>query len=281
MKRALGLIIIMIFVLGPTLQTVRAQEEKQEKWIYQKSMRNRVPVPYPYLREADVMWAKKVWRLIDLRQKMNLRLYYPTVPIGDRKSLIDVIYDAIRAGEVKAYDPMKSDMTLEITQEDIEKNFGAGTETIQVADENGNYHDTTIVNKANTSEVKEYIIQEVWYFDKKLSSLNVRILGLMPIRLSINPNTNQLEKRPLFWIYYPEFRNIFANHEVYNPHNDAQKISFDDLFLQRRFSGYIIAESNVYDNRNVDEYETGRAALLESDRIKNSIFNMEQDLWEY
>ena len=172
-------------------------------------------------------------------------------------------------------------MTLEITQDDIEKKFGAGSETIQVADENGNMHDTTIVNNANTSEVKEYIVQEVWYFDKKLSSLNVRILGLCPVRLSMNQNTNQMEKRKLFWIYYPEFRRIFANHEAFNPYNDAQKISYDDLFLQRRFSGYIIAESNVYDNRTIDEYETGRAALLESDRIKNSIFNMEQDLWEY
>ncbi|HHJ11259.1 MAG TPA: gliding motility protein GldN [Bacteroidetes bacterium] len=281
MKKAFGLIIIMMFVMGPAFLCVQAQDENQEKWIYKKSMQNRIPVPYPYLREADVMWAKKVWRLVDLRQKINLPLYYPTEPIGDRKSLIDVIYDAIRAGEVKVYDPIKDDMTIEITQDDIEKKFGAGSETIQVADENGIMHDTTIVIKANTSEVKEYIIQEVWYFDKKLSSLNVRILGLCPVRLSMNTNTNQMEKRKLFWIYYPEFRNILANHEVYNPYNDAQKISYDDLFLQRRFSGYIIAESNVYDNRTIDEYETGRAALLESERIKNSIFNMEQDLWEY
>lgn len=281
MKRAFGLIIVIMFVFNPAIQTVRGQDENQEKWIYQKSMQNRLPIPYPYLREADVMWAKKVWRLVDLRQKMNLSLYYPTKPIGDRKSLIDVIYEAIRAGEVKAYDPLNDDMTVVISQDDIEKNFGAGSETIQVADENGVMHDTTITKKASTMDVKEYIIQEVWYFDKKLSSLQVRILGLCPVRLSINPNTNQLERRKLFWIYYPAFRSIFANHEAYNPYNDAQKISFDDLFLQRRFSGYIIAESNVYDNRTINMYETGKAALLESDKIKNSIFNMEQDLWEY
>ncbi len=281
MKRAFGLIIVVMFIFSPAIQTVRGQDENQEKWIYQKSMENRSPVPYPYLQEADVMWAKKVWRLVDLRQKMNLSLYYPTKPIGDRKSLIDVIYEAIRAGEVKAYDPLNDDMTVVISQDDIEKNFGAGSETIQVADENGVMHDTTIIKTASTMDVKEYIIQEVWYFDKKLSSLQVRILGLCPVRLSINPNTNQLERRKLFWIYYPEFRSIFANHEAYNPYNDAQKISFDDLFLQRRFSGYIIAESNVYDNRTVNMYETGKAALLESDKIKNSIFNMEQDLWEY
>jgi gliding motility associated protien GldN len=281
MKKAFGLIILSMLLAVPFVQTVQGQVETKERWIYDKSMQNRTPVPYPYLREADVMWAKKIWRLIDLRQKVNLPLYYPTQPIGDRKSLIDVVYDALRAGELQAYDPFHDDMTVKITQDDIEKNFGAGTETIQVPDENGVMHDTTIVNEARTSDVKEYIVQEVWYFDRKLSSLQVRILGLCPVRLSENPNTGQMERRKLFWIYYPEFREVFANHEAYNPYNDAQKISYDDLFLQRRFNGVIITESNVYDNRSIDMYETGRAALLESDRIKNTIFNFEQDLWEY
>ena len=281
MKKAFGLIILTVLTAAPLARVAQGQEETKERWIYEKSMKDRAPVPYPPLREADVMWAKKVWRLVDLRQKFNLPLYYPTTPIGDRKSLIDVLYDALRSGEVTAYDPFHDDMTVKITQDDLEKNFGAGTETIQIPDENGVMHDTTIVNEANTSDVKEYIIQEVWYFDKKLSSLQVRILGLCPVRMSENPNTGQVERRKLFWIYYPDFRDILANHEAYNPFNDAQKISFDDLFLQRRFHGVIISESNVYDNRSIDMYETGKAALLEAQRIKNAIFNFEQDLWEY
>ena len=280
MKRTIFTALAALLLLAP-LFSVKGQEVTKERWIYEKSMQDRKPVPYPYVREADVMWAKKIWRLVDLRQKFNLPLYYPTEPIGDRKSLIDVIYDALRAGEVTAYDPLHDDMTVKITQDDIEKNFGANTEVIQVPDENGVMHDTTIVNEARTSDVKEYIIQEVWFFDKTRSTLDVRILGLCPVRISENPTTGQMERRKLFWIYYPEFREIFANHEAYNPFNDAQKISYDDLFLQRRFHGVIITESNVYDNRSIDSYESGRAALLEADRIKNSIFNFEQDLWEY
>ena len=34
-------------------------------------------VPYEYVREADVAWSKRVWRVIDLREKFNHPLYYP------------------------------------------------------------------------------------------------------------------------------------------------------------------------------------------------------------
>jgi len=76
-------------------------------------------------------------------------------------------------------------------------------------------------------------------------------------------------------------RNTLANYEVFNRNNDAQRISFDDLFLQRRFSSYIVAESNVYDNRQISEYAIGKNALLESESVKEWLFNFEHDLWEY
>ncbi len=136
-------------------------------------------------------------------------------------------------------------------------------------------------NRITSSEVMQYIIQEVWYFDSKLSSLQVRILGICPIRISFNNETNSLEKRRLFWIKYDPFRRAFANFEAFNRYNDAHRISYDDVLLQRRFDGFILAESNVYDNRMVNEYELGKNALLESERIKQVIFDFEQDLWEY
>ena len=87
--------------------------------------------------------------------------------------------------------------------------------------------------------------------------------------------------KPICWIYYPEARNLFSSHPVFNKFNDAQQASFDDLFMQRRFSGYIYQESNVYDNRQIKEYTTGLENLLEGERIKESLFNIEHDLWEY
>lgn len=271
--------LILLVLAGNTRQA-----EAQEKWIYEKQIGERTPVPYPALREADVMWSKKVWRMVDLREKMNHSLYYPTEPKGDWHSLIDVILGEIKSGTVNAYDADGGDdMTIQITQTDIDKKFGATVDTIDVPDPNnpGVYTQQIVSNEATTSEVKQYILQEVWYFDNKHSSLQVRILGVCPIRMSYNDDIGQTEKRRLFWIYYPDFRHTFANHEGYNRNNDSHRISYDDMFIQRRFSSYVMAESNVYDNRQITEYETGRGALLESERIKESIFNFEQDLWEY
>ena len=46
-------------------------------------------------KEADVMC--KVWRVIDLKEKMNHKLYYPLVPLTDRMCLYDVIrYGALQ-----------------------------------------------------------------------------------------------------------------------------------------------------------------------------------------
>ena len=44
--------------------------------IYQKSIESNSAIPYSFLREADVIWSKRLWRLIDMREKMNL----PPVP---------------------------------------------------------------------------------------------------------------------------------------------------------------------------------------------------------
>ena len=60
-------------------------------------------VQYTHLREADVMWAKSL-EVIDLKEKMNHKLYYPLVPLTDRMCLYDVIrYGALQEGAITVY----------------------------------------------------------------------------------------------------------------------------------------------------------------------------------
>lgn len=255
------------------------------KRLYDKGIDEKLPIPYTHLREADVMWSKKIWRTIDLRQKMNQPLYYPTTPIGDRKNLITIILEKIRSGEISAFDadvdPGGNDLTVKITQADIDEKMGAGVDSTTIPLGQGRYKDTVIFNEPKPEEIKQFQVKEEWYFDRKKSRMEVRIIGLMPIRFYYDEELSEYNKTRVCWIYYPDFRKAFANHEVYNPNNDAHRISFDDYFMQRRFSGTIIAESNVYANRTVTDYETGKAALLEAKRIKEALFNFEHDLWEY
>ena len=283
-RKIISGILFLALLVAPALKLSAQESPAWVKGLYEKDIKDKSPIPYSHLREADVMWSKKVWREIDLRKKMNQPLYFPITPIGDRASLIHIILAEIKSGNVNAYDAVigGDDMTVKITQADIDRNMGAKTDSsarIQTAP--GVFKDTIIVNEPNPDEIKQIQVQEEWYFDKKHSRMDVRILGLMPIRHYYNTEVGEYQKAKICWIYYPDFRNTFANHEIYNPDNDAHRISFDDYFMQRRFTSTIIAESNVYNNRQINQYETGKAALIEADRIKEWLFNLEHDLWEY
>ena len=129
-------------------------------------------------------------------------------------------------------------------------------------------------------EIKKYNVKEDWFFDKQRSVLDVRIIGLCAIQDKYNPDGSYKGPVPLFWIYFPESRYVFANAEVFNRKNDAERRTLEDIFWKRQFSSTIIRETNVYD-RMFQEYSKGIDLLLENDRVKNDIFRWEHDLWHF
>ncbi|NJK93527.1 MAG: gliding motility protein GldN [Bacteroidales bacterium] len=240
------------------------------------------------------MWSKIVWRMVDLREKMNLQMIFPTKPIGERMSLMSLLLYGIDNEGLQVYNPNSEfdEFKVAMTKADIDINLDAVEKTTQVVDANNNTKDTTYKQDRQIEQVKKLLIKEKWYFDKQHSTMQVRILGLCPIRVyprQIQGQNASVESgdeaeilmKPVFWVYYPEARNLLSSHPVFTRFNDAQQVSFDDLFMQRRFSGYIFKESNVYNNRRIEDYTTGVEALLEADRIKQYLFEVEHDLWEY
>jgi gliding motility associated protien GldN len=245
----------------------------------------RKPVPYSYIREADVMWAKDVWRTIDLRQRQNMSLRYPlegTMSDGERYSLFGLLMEGIKTEEITPYEfnPIngwKDPFSKTTTLEQIYLLSGGDT----IPDSEGNFLEV----RQGNNYVMQFQLQEQWFFDKQHSVMKVRIVALAPVYYNYFDEFGDRLPAPRyqipFVVSFPQCRRLFATHSVYNPNNDAQSISFDDLFIQRRFASTIIAESNVYGNRLLSTYKLGQDVLLEAEKIKQDLFIMEHDLWEY
>ena len=286
MKR---LIVVLFFLLAYSVSNrVQAQEvlkpSKYPDGIYTKeNTRTRRPISYTSLREADVMWSKRIWRQIDLKQKINHPLYYPSDVIGDRKSLFQAIKDAaLIDNSITCFSAMDDEFRTEYTKTEVEGLLSRWDSTHQVDDVNN--PGTTILApipvNITSDMITGYQIKEDWFFDKQRSVLDVRIIGLLVITQRKSENGDVVGEKGLFWIYFPEARPVFANQEVYMRHNDAERRTIDDIFWKRLFSSFILKESNVY-NRRIGEYTSGLDALLESERIKKEIFTSEHDLWHF
>lgn len=243
------------------------------------------PMPLPSVREADVFWSRKVWRIVDLREKMNLPLYYPTTEIDGRVNLIALILKGIENNQITPYDASSDDdFKVPMTFDQVKQRFGAEARTEEKIDfDTGERTQVTVQGEIRPNDIKQYLIKEEWYFDKNNSTMNVRIIGICPIREFVREGdtSGQVQREKLFWIYYPEARPLLSTNLVLNQYNPAQQTSFDDVFIKRVFNSYIVIAENVYNNRDISSYLTGKEAMLESKRIEEVIFNYEQDLWEY
>ncbi len=254
--------------------------------VYQKeNIPFKKPIPYAPVREADVVFEKIVWRMIDLREKQNLPLYYPTAPIGSRVNLVNLLLKGVENGEITPYNPNDdyNEFSSKISLAEVHQYLGAKIDTIDVPDENGNLVRKITNQPPRTDEVKRFLVKEKIFFDKRHSVLNRMVVGICPIRLYSRDGSDDgaLDMMKTMWVYMPQARNVLARHPVFNRFNDAQNISFDDFFMQCRYSGHIYQIANVYNNRSIQEYATGLDALYEAQRIENEIFDWEQDLWEY
>ena len=254
--------------------------------VYEKQLtKEKEYIPYDHIREADVFWSKRIFREIDVNEKMNLPFKYP------RQPLIAIIHTAAMQGELTVYDPDIVEEGLERKEGydfikpmavDEVKGIGARTDTTTQIDPITLEEKTVYVNqKLEWRDIVRFRLKEDWFFDENTSTFQVRILGIAPVREIKSSEGIFVGYGAMYWVYYPDLRPILTKYEIYNPKNDAIRLSWEDLFEARIFTSFITKESNVFD-RKIAEYATGGIdALLESDRIKQEMFEFEHDLWTY
>lgn len=236
--------------------------------------------PYPNLREADVAYAKRVWREIDTRDKMNQYLSSP------KMRLIDIIMDAVAAGELTAFDatptpksPGGDDFSKPLTPGQA-RNKMADSVVVDKFDKNGDKIGSTLkAGEFNPDSVVKFRIKEDWIFDKQRSMFEPRIIGIAPL-VKIKVGGIEGDYQPAFWIYFPDARPILAVKEIVNRNSDATGLSFDDAFMKRIFASYIVKVSNDKDDR-IKDYAQGIDKLYEAEKVKKQLMDWEINLWVY
>ncbi len=283
MKKLFFVILITGFILG-IANTASSQvldtKPPQDGLFPDEGIIDKKPIPYPPLRKADVMWSKRIWRVIDMKQKMNQPFYFPREPHNNWRSFMRVVMDALKEGSITGYDVSATDEFLVPLNyhEVVTRQIDTIHKTLQRSYPPYDDYDTVIYTEFDPTKVMRIRVKEDWYFDKQRSQMMCRIIGLCPVMMKEREGEEFPE--PLFWIYYPEARTVLAKALVYNRKNDAERRTYDEVFQKRMFDSFVYKEQNVYDRR-ISEYATGLDALLESERVKNELFEFEHDLWEF
>lgn len=245
-----------------------------------------VPLAYQTVRQSDVPFKIRVWREIDAREKLNRRFNYDGEDDQGNRRFINILLKAIRDDSLTAFSGDDDRFTTPITFEQAMAGFGGGMDTTQVYDMQGGISGYQVRNKAiDPDSIYKFRIKEDWFFDRNTSKLYCRIIGIAPVipyKLSngqVLPNS----ERPIFWLYYPDLRQVLVRTAAYNPYNPGASTSWDDIFESREFSSYIVKSDldnpkNAY-LKNIIKDPIMR--LYEGEKIKNHIFDYEQALWSY
>ena len=259
------------------------------------------PLEYGFIEDKDIVKSMVVWEIIDMNDKINQPFYHNEDGlVSQNKSLYQLLFDAINDGRIKeVYDDemFLTRLTPDAIQSRI-KNEVMSNAGIDRINEVGKLSDEemkefTNVYETKTENVKVLKIKGMWYIDRRDSQMKYRLLGIAAMGQDPSlmgqfgpdgqPIAGKDELIDLFWVYYPDAREVLANSIAFNNKNLSSDISFDDLLNARRFSTIIYKSDNGLGNGVIKDYIPNDAdeQLEESERIKAQILQMESDMWNY
>lgn len=265
--------------------TISRRSMRNEDIFDKSAINDRTPLPYEHLRWDDALFAEKVWRELDLREKMNQTFRHEGQDDNGSQMFVDILLKAVRSGKVTAFADER--FTTPMALSEIDQLTVGTADTVGRTDINDPSKIVEYVVTRSSFDAKTVMklaIKEEWVFDREASRLFVRILGIAPLQTKYLPNGQERGSSRMFWVYYPDLRPILAKSEVYNPKNMGYgRMTWEELFESRMFSSYITKSTidNPMNKTIRGMIKDPILALLEGDNIKDRIFNYEQDLWSY
>lgn len=241
------------------------------------------PIPWQHIREEDILWKKRVWREIDTREKQNIGFRYE----GDENTgggmFIEILIDAIKRGKIKAYSAFDGDrFTTVLTKDELMGQMFQKPDTTTLIDPVDGKETIKIVqHDFDPTKITKYRIKEDWIFDRNVGAMVVRIVGLAPVKDIYGDAGDYRGSQAMFWLYYPDIRNLLAEYEVFNPLNDVARYTWDEFFESRQFSSKITKVSNPFVNEKFSDNMSPMESLYESKHTADEIFTKEHDMWVY
>ena len=298
------LLILLIFLANESFSQANLLNAKNPSEIGDSSASSKAInefVDYENVDDKNILWSKVVYEFIDLNERLNFPLLFPvndTKYDDTRKSLWRVIRESIENGKIsEVYDSNNDNFTeasriIGKDSTDLEANIYKNYNITDIY--KSKYVPESFVPRevASSADIFGYVIKGIWYFDKIHAELRYRLLAIQPYGTDLKTSVDGEETETgYFWIWYPSIREILDDHLVFNDKNNNNRVSFDELLINRRFSSYIYKYDNVYGDREIRDYIRQRdnesyaqwqtRIVMESERIKKEILDFEIDMWGY
>ncbi len=259
---------------------------------------------YPILNH-DVMFKKRVWRRMDLREKQNRPFF------AFNNEITKIIIEAVQAGILHPYlnDSLRTRMSKEqflenlkmpdlgggLTEEEKALGFGEddgwGDEEDGGGDDWGEEEETDTEATASAdyffpNEVSILEIMEDWIFDKRRSRqyFDIQAVTLI-IPAATFASTTGLQK-PIGTFKYIDlvalFRSMPEEAIWFNPQNSAEHKNLADAFTLRLFTARMTKIANPENQEIVDIYNRSpRDGIMASQQLEHKLMEMEHNLWDY
>jgi hypothetical protein len=183
-------------------------------------------VEWPKAIPSNILWARRVWRIIDTREKENrLLCNYISKPA----SLAEVLVAGALDGRYKAFGGA-----------DPRLNYGLGMDSLRSLLSPGRAGEGQLFDAAGCSK---YLLREDWLYLAAEKKLVVRNFALAPLQ-EVHLPDGSTKDEPLFWLYYTGIRPYLREQEISDP-IDGNVQNLDHVFETRQFAGAIDSAQKI------------------------------------